>query len=658
MLPEGSAVHPSTATPMKEVRGKEADKRSEADQSLGKPRAWTKSPASPSRGARETQNPFRPCRRLETDEPINPIYVKEDLLRYTHQWEIAQTGLSTDHKLVSVRLINPIAPYIGKGRYAISNALLLHKKLFSQILELGRDFQTKLSELENKPRDHENNPQREHKIFKDKVVTAVRKYAKTVIPKLQKNIESLGKDMQELLDDTNISDEDKRTTAALIDERIAQLEKIRHNRARDNLATKCRLENETNSKFWYQLNKTKKLRDTIVALTKPSTNPPELARKSSEMANIAKCYHESLQKEEPDRQKLAQGVSEQDVRQAIQDLPKGKSPGIDGLTHELWISLLDKYDSSPPDQENDTFDVVANLTLVFNDIENYGVEEGTDFSKGWMCPLYKKNERTDISNYRPITILNSDYKIFTRALTSKLSDVVPDLIHRDQAGFMKGWKIEDQTELVKMIISRCEAQDENGAIVCLDQEKAYDKINHDFLWKSMKKFGLPDEFTTTVKHLYKDAETVVILNGEISDAYKVIRGVRQGDPLSCLLFNLAIESLAQMLRDSDLEGFRIKDERERLIATLFADDTTVYMSENDDFPKLQSILDKWCQVSGAKFNVPKTTIIPVGNKDYREGVITNRRLSRNTAMIPGGIHIAEEGDPTRVLGAFGVTPNT
>ncbi|KAF5375513.1 hypothetical protein D9615_009166 [Tricholomella constricta] len=614
--------------------------------------------------------------RGDSQSRLDRIYIKEDLMRYTHQWEIARTGLSTDHKLVSVRLLNPTAPYLGKGRYSISNALLQHKKLFNQILELGEKFQSRMTELQNIPRDHENNPQREHKKFKEQVVNAVRTYAKTAMPKIRKNIENLEKNMQDLLNDTSISDEDKRTSTALIDERIAQLEKIRHNRARDNLATKCRLENETNSKFWYQLNKPKKARDTIAALTKPSTNPPELARKSSDMAHIAKCYHESLQKEgipegvdeetetknvlqhlnqslnEQDRNKLAQSISEQDVREAIRDLPKGKSPGLDGLTHELWSTLLDRHDSNPPGHENETFDVVANLTKVFNDIEKYGVEEGTDFSKGWMCPLYKKNERTDISNYRPITILNSDYKIFTRALTSKLSAVVPDLIHRDQAGFMKGRKIEDQTELIKMIISRCEAQDENGAIVCLDQEKAYDKINHNFLWESMKKFGLPDEFITTVQNLYKDAKTVVILNGVISDAYKVIRGVRQGDPLSCLLFNLAIESLAQMLRDSDLEGFRIKDERERLIATLFADDTTVYMSENDEFSELQKILDKWCQVSGAKFNVPKTTVIPVGSKEYREQVITNRRLHRNTAIIPRGIHIAEEGEPTRVLGAF------
>jgi Reverse transcriptase (RNA-dependent DNA polymerase) len=126
------------------------------------------------------------------------------------------------------------------------------------------------------------------------------------------------------------------------------------------------------------------------------------------------------------------------------------------------------------------------------------VDPGTEFSVGWLCPLYKKGERTEISNYRPITILNTDYKIMTRALTTRISSVVLNLIHPDQAGFMKGRKIEDQTELVQLMLNRCEAFEENGVIVCLDQEKAYDKVRHDFIWKTLQKFGFPGHFIIAV----------------------------------------------------------------------------------------------------------------------------------------------------------------
>lgn len=121
--------------------------------------------------------------------------------------------------------------------------------------------------------------------------------------------------------------------------------------------------------------------------------------------------------------------------------------------------------------------------------------------------------------------------------------------------------------------------------------------------------------------MYQDAETVVLINGVLSWPYTIDRGVCQGDPLSCLIFNLAIESLAQLLRDSELEEFKTDNETERLITTLFADDTTMYLSDNDNFHDLGNILDKWCRLSGAKFNIKKTVILPVGTPEYQKSVI-------------------------------------
>jgi len=133
-----------------------------------------------------------------------------------------------------------------------------------------------------------------------------------------------------------------------------------------------------------------------------------------------------------------------------------------------------KFDTKNPK----TFNVLRLLTLAFNDIEKYSIATGTNFAKGWLCPLYKKGDITEIGNYRPITVLNTDYRIFTRVLTFRLSKVAPQLIHRDQAGFMKNRRIEDLTELVRLMIANCELNEENGVIVCLDQEKAYDKTSH------------------------------------------------------------------------------------------------------------------------------------------------------------------------------------
>jgi hypothetical protein len=123
--------------------------------------------------------------------------------------------------------------------------------------------------------------------------------------------------------------------------------------------------------------------------------------------------------------------------------------------------------------------------------------------------------------------------------------------------------------------------------------------------------------------------------------------------LSCLLFDLAIEPLAESLRQSDLKGFKIKGKREKLIATLFADDTVVYLDAGNDFGALLEILDEWCIAAGAKFNISKTEMIPIGAIDHRDRVRATRFVNGiNGTMIPDHIKIAREGEPIRTLGAW------
>lgn len=168
----------------------------------------------------------------------------------------------------------------------------------------------------------------------------------------------------------------------------------------------------------------------------------------------------------------------------------------------------------------------------------------------------------------------------------------------------------------------------------------------------MKKVDLPVEYVATVQGLYQGAESIVIINGERSTPFLITRGVRQGDPLSFLLFNLAIEPLAQMLRVSELEGYRIPNLKEHIVAMLFADDTTVYLSKNDKFEHLLEILDQWCIASGAKFNINKTVVIPIGTPEYRSEVIVKRKIGDNQSEIPEDIQIAPDGEASRILGAF------
>jgi len=270
-----------------------------------------------------------------------------------------------------------------------------------------------------------------------------------------------------------------------------------------------------------------------------------------------------------------------------------------------------------------------------------------------MCPIYKKGERNNVANYRPITVLNTDYKTITKALANKLAEVAPTLVHRDQAGFLKGRSIFDQVKLAKLAIDFGRIMERNGVLVMLDQEKAYDKILHPYLWKVLEKFDLPRHYIKTIQHLYHDTSTSVVINGIISEAYSVNRGVRQGDTLSCLLFDLGIEPLAATIRAPPLKGIEIENANESIKCKFFADDATTYLDKSDDFENLERhALTPWCEVSGAAFNIAKTEIIPIGTPEYRAKLIETRKTHENATPIPANIKIAREGQPVRTLGAW------
>ncbi|CAG8676568.1 14112_t:CDS:2, partial [Acaulospora colombiana] len=190
----------------------------------------------------------------------------------------------------------------------------------------------------------------------------------------------------------------------------------------------------------------------------------------------------------------------------------------------------------------------------------------------------------------------------------------------------------------------------NGMILALDQEKAYDRIDHKYLWEVMEKFGLPKNFIQKVKNLYTNAETAIRLNGCVTEPFPIKRGVRQGDPLSCLLYNIAIEPLFELIRQSDIRGIQIHRSTTNARLSAYADDTTVFLCEDDNPEILMNCIDIFCKASTAKFNQEKTEIIPVGTKDYRANLYENRKFG--DWQIPDTIRIARDKEAIRILGSW------
>lgn len=120
----------------------------------------------------------------------------------------------------------------------------------------------------------------------------------------------------------------------------------------------------------------------------------------------------------------------------------------------------------------------------------------------------------------------------------------------DPVGLPPGRLIDDNPRTVQYLIAKYRTADEGIALVFLDQEKAYDRVSHKFMWKVLRRFGVSREFIDWIKALYKDARIKIFINGFLSSTIQVPSGVRQGDPLSCPLFVVVIEALARFI-DSD-----------------------------------------------------------------------------------------------------------
>ena len=122
--------------------------------------------------------------------------------------------------------------------------------------------------------------------------------------------------------------------------------------------------------------------------------------------------------------------------------------------------------------------------------------------------------------------------------------------------------------------------------------------------------------------------------------------------MSCILFNLGIEPLAANISTPDIRGIDVPALEEKVKVSLFADDTTVILTEYDSLSGLIHILDEWCEVSGAKFNVEQTDIIPIGTAEYRDGLVEARRLNGSGETVPDSIHITRDREATKILGAW------
>ena len=178
-----------------------------------------------------------------------------------------------------------------------------------------------------------------------------------------------------------------------------------------------------------------------------------------------------------------------------------------------------------------------------------------------------------IKHWRPISLINVDIKITSKVLVFKVRKVLPSLIYYDQTDYVKGKYIGESIHLVDDLLKCAEEENSDGILFAGDIEKAFDSVDHNFIFGTLNKFGFGSDFIQWIKTLFKNSQSCVMNNGNSTENFNLERGTRQGDPLSPYLFILAPEVLfIQVRADSPIKGFRIK--QFEIKSTAYADDTT------------------------------------------------------------------------------------
>jgi len=373
-------------------------------------------------------------------------------------------------------------------------------------------------------------------------------------------------------------------------------------------------EGERSTKYFLGLEKNRAVKKHVQKLKLPNgqttTNPKQILK-------VASNYYEKLYSDKTvtqdilddeilnateslnDEDKIScEGpITIQECETIVKSFSKNKSPGNDGITAEFYqyfwpeISglLIDSFNYGYDKQEMSTSQRQAIITLI---------DKGKD--------------RSYIENWRPISLLNVDYKIASKAIANRLHNLIPKLIGLHQTGFVKGRYINDTIRTLYDIIDYCHITGTCGLLLLIDFEKAFDSLNWKYMFTVLKNMNFGESFINWVRLFYNNVESCISNNGISSSYFKINCGVRQGDPLSSYLFILCVEVMSRtIIQNKNIRGISVGDQELKLLQ--YADDTTAVLKDEQSVNVFLREVKKFGTLSGLKLNMSKTEAIWLGS---------------------------------------------
>lgn len=287
-----------------------------------------------------------------------------------------------------------------------------------------------------------------------------------------------------------------------------------------------------------------------------------------------------------------------EIEIALQQTPSDRAPGPDGINggclKYLWPNIKDK---------------------IFETFVKF-MKDGflpPGFNSSFVALISKSSSPKEPKDFRPISLMNSIAKLLTKVLANRVNTVINKLVDEVQSAFISGRQIAESIFQVSEVCHSLKSKGCKGLVLKIDFEKAFDSINWDFLLEVLQVMGFGERFINWIRVLLNSMRISILVNGSPTKEFTPNRGLRQGDPLSPLLFILVGEVLnkliAQARKINFLKGISFPGSHQEISLLQFVDDTILFIEDNmNSIRAVKKILQIFQMLSGLKINLDKSNL--------------------------------------------------
>ncbi|KAL9681181.1 hypothetical protein QQ045_012962 [Rhodiola kirilowii] len=304
---------------------------------------------------------------------------------------------------------------------------------------------------------------------------------------------------------------------------------------------------------------------------------------------------------------LVRGATDKEIWSALSNIGNDKAPGPDGFSSSFFKR---------------NWSIVGRELCegIRHCLRHNALPRGMNAAYIALIPKSNQCAASKPEDYRPISCCNVTYKIISSLLAGRLKEVMPDIIDPAQGAFVKDRSIVGNICLAQQLLSGYGRKNVSGRMAWkIDLRKAYDTIDWSFITSMLEKLKFPSKFIAWMVMCIQSTSYSVMINGEMIDFFPGKRGLRQGDPLSPFLFNIAMECLSRMMnRLNKSAGFYYhpKCHRIKLSHIMFADDLILFSSgRSSAISAVKGVVNEFLNCSGLAINFQKSHLFTGGMSD-------------------------------------------